>query len=419
AGKGFDDMARLGKLIGKAKIVALGEATHGSREFFQFKHRMLEFLVREMGFTVFAIEASASACLNINDYVMGRTDSGAAALDSQGYWTWNTVEVMDMINWMRAYNRSVTVERRVSFVGIDMQVNAEAYKRLITYLYRVDSELAIRMDSLPRPWGVRREHYDNSIEGISSLAFDADSASSSMLHFATMRKQYASGLHEMTLRADDMVARSSMSEFDTAFFHLSILNQYIDAFAPDAKPGVRDQYLADNLARYVRESGPTARVVLWAHNAHIRKGEGQGVKWMGNRLNEKFRDQYYAIGLTFDQGAFQSRDVGTDGKSQLAEFTIGSAPHHMLEWYLASTRRELFFIDLRNTERKSVDVVNWLAAPHYLRSVGSTYANELGPTFVEYIPSRDFDGLVFIRRTSRARPNSSVSNVRTTQRVDN
>jgi erythromycin esterase-like protein len=58
AGNGFADMRPLAKLIGNARIVALGEATHGSREFFQLKHRMLEFLATEMGFTIFSIEAN-------------------------------------------------------------------------------------------------------------------------------------------------------------------------------------------------------------------------------------------------------------------------------------------------------------------------------------------------------------------------
>jgi erythromycin esterase len=90
AGNGFDDLQPLKRVLRDVRFVGLGEATHGTREFFQFKHRMVEFLVREMGFRVFAIEASYSACQNINDYVMSKTDDGAKALDSQGFWTWNT-----------------------------------------------------------------------------------------------------------------------------------------------------------------------------------------------------------------------------------------------------------------------------------------------------------------------------------------
>jgi len=73
AGHGFTDMQPLKKLIGNARIVALGEATHGTREFFPRKHRMLEFLASEMGFTIFSIEANMPEAYRLNDYVLHGT----------------------------------------------------------------------------------------------------------------------------------------------------------------------------------------------------------------------------------------------------------------------------------------------------------------------------------------------------------
>jgi len=70
AGNGFDDLRPLRALIGQARIVSLGEATHGSREFFQMKHRMLEYLASELGFTIFSIEANMPEAYRLNDYVL-------------------------------------------------------------------------------------------------------------------------------------------------------------------------------------------------------------------------------------------------------------------------------------------------------------------------------------------------------------
>lgn len=140
AGNGFEDLQPLKRVFRSIRFVGLGEQTHGTREFFQFKHRMLEFLVKEMGFRVFAMEASYSACQNINDYVMGRTDNGATALDSQGFWTWNTEEVRAMLDWMRKYNAGVRVDRRIKFVGFDIQINDTAKSKLLEYLKRVAPE---------------------------------------------------------------------------------------------------------------------------------------------------------------------------------------------------------------------------------------------------------------------------------------
>ena len=113
AGHGFDDMQPLKKVIGDARIVSLGEATHGSREIFQLKHRMLEFLATEMGFTIFSIEANMPEAYRLNDYVLNGTGDPAQLLRGMYFWTWDTEEVLEMIQWMREFNKSGTRARRV------------------------------------------------------------------------------------------------------------------------------------------------------------------------------------------------------------------------------------------------------------------------------------------------------------------
>ena len=119
AGHGFDDMKPLKKLIGKARIVSLGEATHGTREFFQLKHRMLEYLATEMGFNIFSIEANMPEAYRLNDYVLNGKGDPAQLIHGMYFWTWNTQEVLDMVLWMREFNKSG--KGRVQFTGFDMQ----------------------------------------------------------------------------------------------------------------------------------------------------------------------------------------------------------------------------------------------------------------------------------------------------------
>jgi erythromycin esterase len=119
AGNGFADMQPLKKMIGNARIVSLGEATHGTREFFQLKHRMLEFLATEMGFTIFSIEANMPEAYRLNDYVLSGVGDPAKLLKGMYFWTWDTQEVLAMIQWMREFNKSG--KGRVQFTGFDMQ----------------------------------------------------------------------------------------------------------------------------------------------------------------------------------------------------------------------------------------------------------------------------------------------------------
>src|SRR5436190_10469926 len=99
--KPVDDLACLHGLLRGARVVGLGEATHGTREFFLIKYRIVRFLVEREGFTVFAIEANLPEAAKINRYVLNGDGDPRAALAGLHFWTWDTYEVLDLIEWIR------------------------------------------------------------------------------------------------------------------------------------------------------------------------------------------------------------------------------------------------------------------------------------------------------------------------------
>ncbi|HEX5759531.1 MAG TPA: erythromycin esterase family protein, partial [Thermoanaerobaculia bacterium] len=141
AGHGFADLAPLRDVVGGARVVALGEATHGTREFFQVKHRLLEYLVSELGFSVFAIEASWPESEAVDEYVRTGRGDPAKALAGLYVWPWNTEEVLDLIRWMRQWN-AVPGRRQVRFYGFDVRAAAVSAERLAARLRRIDPPLA-------------------------------------------------------------------------------------------------------------------------------------------------------------------------------------------------------------------------------------------------------------------------------------
>jgi erythromycin esterase-like protein len=143
AGHGFSDMEPLRKVVGKARIVSLGEATHGSREFFQLKHRMLEFLATEMGFTIFSIEANMPEAYKLNDYVLRGEGDPAKLIKDMGFWTWDTEEVLDMVRWMREFNKGG--KGRVEFTGFDMQTPNVALDIVKEFVAKADPEYAVSL----------------------------------------------------------------------------------------------------------------------------------------------------------------------------------------------------------------------------------------------------------------------------------
>lgn len=130
-GRGFDDLAGLDAIIGDARIVSLGEPTHGTREAFQFKHRLLEYLVEKKGFSIFAIEANLPESFALNDYVIDGKGDPKALIAGMYFWTWRTEEVLAMVEWMRAWNAANPPETgrpRLQFTGFDMQFPQVAWK---------------------------------------------------------------------------------------------------------------------------------------------------------------------------------------------------------------------------------------------------------------------------------------------------
>jgi erythromycin esterase-like protein len=140
AGHGFADMHPLKNVIGNARIVSLGEATHGTREFFQAKHRMMEFLANEMGFTLFSIEANMPEAYRLNEYVLNGKGDPAALIKGMYFWTWDTQEVLAMVQWMREFNQSG--KGHVEFTGFDMQTPNVALRIATEFLKQHGDTLA-------------------------------------------------------------------------------------------------------------------------------------------------------------------------------------------------------------------------------------------------------------------------------------
>jgi len=398
AGKGFEDLKPLKRIFKDVRFVGLGEETHGTREFFQFKHRMLEFLVKEMGFRVFAIEASYSACQNINDYVMGKMNDGAKALDSQGFWTWNTEEVRAMLDWMRTYNSSVPAEKRVKFVGFDIQANDTGKAKLLDYLRRAapqrvaDTEAFFKTDM--------NELIETSFLGKGDAARDARAK------LKELKNQYNDLLVFFELSELSLIAKSSQDEYLQMREYARVLTQYVDVYSrPTLSATLRDTYMADNFRRLVNREPAGTRFVIWAHNQHIWTGGRQPA--LGSYLRQFFGNEYYAVGFSFNQGSFQALETQPKDpqKVGLVSFAVSPAPVDSVDWYLAETKAKAGYVDLRSAA-KNKTIADWITIAHPMRSIGSTFdAKDENRLVVTTVLKQSFDGLFFIDTTTRARPN--------------
>ena len=393
AGHGFKDMEPLKKVVGDAHVVALGEATHGTREFFQFKHRMLEFLVSEMGFTVFGIEASYPESLAVNDYVLHGTGDPAKALAGMYFWTWDTEEVLDMIRWMRRYNEDPAHIRKVKFYGFDMQFASVAVQRVLSYVHKVDPAYEEKAKEAIAP-----------MKGEKFARLPQDK-----------KKAMAQGIEILLKRFDDnrseYVAKSSAEEWTLMRQHLRIIQQ-CEANQESYTSGganLRDRFMAENVQWIVNNEGPGTKAVIWAHNGHVSfDGEGYSYGPMGSFLKKALGKDLLVMGFAFDQGSFQAIESNPNGSSRgLIPFTVGPSPKGSLNGALAGAAVPLFVLDIRRVPSDG-PVGAWWRKPHKERTIGAMY-NESAPDnfWMPLVPVNNYDALFFVEKTTAAKANPS------------
>ncbi|MFO0590129.1 MAG: erythromycin esterase family protein [Polyangiaceae bacterium] len=392
AGTAMDDMEPLRKIVGDARLVAMGEATHGSREFFQMKHRMLEFLVTKMGFRSFGIEASFGDCLPLSEYVRTGKGDPAAALANQGFWTWDTEEVLALVKWMRAYNADAKHKEKVSFWGFDVQSTASSAQALEAYLEKVDPAFAKEI----APDLTLLDDDFSSMQITSRPKAD-------VARTGETTKKIADKLDK---NKDAYSKKTSARDLAIAKIHANVLVEYV-AMATVHDHQIRDRAMAKTVSELLdlESEGAPAKMALWAHNGHIDEHDNDGAVSMGAELARVFDKGYVTFGFSFEEGSFQAIDMGKEHRG-LMPFTIGGTLPGTLDHTLSRAQIPLFALDLRGAPAGKV--TEWLSHQTYARWFGATFQE--GMPYLGYspvVPSRDFDALFFVQKTTAARANDT------------
>lgn len=392
AGNGFEDMQPLKKLIGEARLVLLGEATHGTREFFQLKRRMLEFLVNEMGFTIFGIEATMPEAFSINEYVLTGNGDPAKALAGLYFWIWDTEEVLDMIRWMRQYNADPSHEKKVKFYGFDMQFAPRACRVMLEYLRKVDPEQAVASENA---FAVLANPY---------TALDFPRLSKER------KEEAAASINALLTRFDewksDYVKHTSATEWALARQHAQIVAQYIELKSSGTarnRSTVRDRSMAENVRWILNQEGPNAKIVIWAHNGHVSTPPNGGT--MGVRLRKVFGTNMVVFGFAFNQGSFQAFEFS---EKRVHPFTVGPAPDGSLDAMLTSAGLQIAAIDLHALP-KDGPIAKWFGERHATRNFGAVYSEHYSKQFAaqffkNLVVTQIYDALLFVEKTTSARP---------------
>ncbi len=372
------DLSFMKYLVGDAHIVALGEATHGTAEFFRMKHRLLRYLVREMGFTQFAIEATMPEAERLNDYVQEGAGDPAELIAGMYFWTWKTEEVLALVEWMREYNAQ---GGHIEFHGIDLQMPGMAMRTALDLIEAHAPDLATDA-------AVSYAELRGAIRAASS----GNNWPPQVSKKAT--KAVESVPRQLAERREDLLRTAPEQEVDWGIQNARLVAQYADMVS--GGPGLRDQYMADNAEWLLQQSGPDTRMVIWAHNGHVSRNGYSGIESMGRHLAERHGDDLVVMGFCFAEGTYTAfkRDEG------LGSWGTSAARPGTAEWAFLQTGQPRLILDLREAQPGSAES-GWVFEPLELRSIG---AMAMDDAFSARILAEEFDALIYFETSTPSVP---------------
>lgn len=378
----FSDLEKLKDVLKDKRIIGLGEATHGTHEFFTFKHRMLEFLVKEMGFRTFAIEADFAGTFAMNDYVVNGNGTAIEALQKMTMGSLFTEEFIDMVEWMKEYNSSQNNEDKVKFYGFDMQFALNSAPALLDGTIKLTEPLS--------------EQARQGLEVIADYRYGAIGKSQLPLLEATAKE-----LANVTvIEEDPMKAKIYQQVIVTVIQTIGVC---VPKYQYD-KDTIRDRYMAENSEWLYNFTGMN-KMVVWAHNLHIGENTmGNNNYSMGYYLLKRYPSEYYAMGFGFNSGAFYG--YNTENK----KFMISSIPEvsvkNSSDYIFGQCAVENFILDFKTAGENPL-VSEFLNKKTKARNMGANYnprKDEDGGSGLSQELIKMYDAIMFIDKTTAASP---------------
>jgi erythromycin esterase-like protein len=301
------------QLIGDARFVLIGEATHGTHEFYRERAQITKRLIREKGFCAVAVEADWPDAYRVNRFIQGRSESDEA-IDSLGgfkrfpTWMWRNADVLDFVGWLRNQNemRSPTASSKIGFYGLDLYSLHASMACVIDYLDKVDRAAADR---------ARRRYACFDLHGEDGQAYGFASA----LHLGrSCEREVITQLRELRQSAAEYALRDGRLAKDDYFYAEQNARLVRDAeeyyrtmYRGEVSSwNLRDQHMADTLDALVEFLGRDSarpKVVVWAHNSHLGDARatemGARGEWnLGQLTRERYCHDAVLVGCTTFDG---------------------------------------------------------------------------------------------------------------------
>lgn len=370
----FSQFAFLDSTLRNNNILAIGENSHGTHEFFTTKFQIIEYCITKLNYTTIGIESDYAGTLNANEYIQRGIGTAADAVYSMGISAWMTKEMKGILEWLRQYNIDKPDQHKVSIYGFDMQFTKPTLTRLKLELTKLDCSSVTLLDTL---FSLKNGAQVDS-NYLSKVIFELTNFAN--LHKDTLKTTLIGLIHSMT----------------TSITYLTITDEH-------KRANFRDKFMSENIINITRSK--PLKTIIWAHNEHITQKGNIGL-WhtMGEHLKKEFGNGYYSIGLLTSNGrlGFYNRNT-----KQGDSLDIPVDKNNSYERVFTECGAPFFYLDL-TLSKQNLTMKNLFSKNKTMITIDLSY----DPKKREYKVKKNifknnlidkFDGIIFIEKTTAAR----------------
>ena len=389
------DLESLLQRVGDARIVLLGEATHGTSDFYRMRARISRELIERKGFSFVAIEGDWPDAARIDHYVRHAeyAPSEWTAFARFPVWMWRNRDVRDFVDWLRAHNANLEPGKRAAFHGLDLYSLFNSIRSVLSYLDDID----------PRSAQVARNRYgcltpwqgDPATYGHAALTGTFQTCEREVVSMLTdlMQKQRAYAEHDGE-RFLDAVQNARLVANAERYYRIMY-------YGSRASWNLRDSHMFETLKSLLDFHGPKSRAIVWAHNSHVGDSAAtemasRGEFNIGQLCREKFGGEAYSIGFGTNSGTVAAAS-DWDGPMEIK--IVRPALPGSYERLCHETGNPRFLLPLRSPI--STRFAEGLLQPRLERAIGVIYRpeTELQSHYFQAILPRQFDEYIWFDET--------------------
>ena len=392
------DLDILLKEIDTSRIVLLGEASHGTSEYYTWRAAISERLIKEKGFSFIAVEGDWTDSYKVNNFIKAeKKDSIAVITLLKEYnrwptWIWANYEVASFVGWLNEYNQNRSAKDKIGFYGLDLFNIAEAAYEIMLYLKSTDSAALQAVKSFQqcfKPYANDEQQYSKVLSrGIANCKESANHLWQTV-HSLAFKKS-------LKTEADFAMEQDALVAFDGELY-LRTRGNAVDGW------NFRDNHMLETINRILKLYGPNSKVIIWAHNNHVGDAQYATMHWSGKtNLGNLLRYQYgeknvFIVGL----GCYSGSVIAAEKwGASYQKMPIALADDSTWEQKMHQINTENKIIICKELKDKPT-MLRWISH----MGIGVTYhpLDRTGIYSLSVIPNR-YDAFLFFDHTNALHP---------------